>query len=434
MSRRILLINQYFPPDIASTGHIAEAVCEGIAASGAWVTAIVGQPSYATLIPDAPANEARGRLTIRRVPMGRYRGRGNLAIRLLGYARFLCGAWLESRRQVRPDVVVTFHNPPLLGLLGALLARKYGVPFIYVVQDIHPDILVRTGSPSLPRWLIAIWRRLSHMTLHKSMLTITLSEAMKDYLVKTYGLAADAVIPIPLWAQPNLEHLPTDVDAMRHARETLALGLRSDEEIVVLYAGNMGVMHPVEILVLAAARVRSLPISFLFVGDGVKRGEVERLSEQLALDNVHFLPFQPLREFELLVQAADMCAVVLETGLENLCLPSRTPTFMSAGRPILAVMSERAPQSRELTQMGAGWCANSVEGVARLLESLVDAPDRLAVAGSAARSLYRQRYRRETLVRCYVNAILDIAPREAEMPRPPQRHSRPHPMGHEQPN
>lgn len=396
MSRRILVINQYFPPDVAATGNIAEAVCEALAATGAQVSAIVGQPSYAASLADAPAEEARGSLTIRRVPMGRRRGRGSLAIRLLGYARFLFGAWLESRRQAPPDVVVTFHNPPLVGVLGALLARKYRVPFVYIVQDIHPDIIERTGSPRLPKWVIAVWRRLSRMTLHRSTLTIVLSDAMKDYLVKTYGVAPGAVVAIPLWAHPNLEHLSTDT--------------RPRGDLIVLYAGNMGVMHPVEILVSAAEKVRSSRISFVFVGDGAKRRDLERLAGELSLDNVRFLPFQPRSDFEALVEGADLCAVALQAGLEDLCLPSRTPTFMSAGKPILAVMSERAPQASELTKAGAGWSAGSIEGVARLLESLASAPDQLAPAGHAARSLYRQNYRREALLSRYVTAVLGAGP------------------------
>lgn len=411
MPSRILVINQYFPPDIASTGHIVEAICEGLAATGALVIAIVGQPSYTAGTADALASESRGKFTIRRVPMGSHRGRGNLPVRVLGYVRFLVGAWLVARGQLRPDLVVTFHNPPLLGLLGALLARKYAVPFIYIVQDIHPDIVQRTGRPRLPVWLIAVWRRLSRLTLHRATLTITLSDAMRDYLVRTYGLPEESVVAIPLWAEPELEHLPMDAAAMKRARIELAMEAQPRRELVVLYAGNMGVMHPVEILVQAAARLRSSPVSFLFVGDGAKRSDHERLARSLSLENVRFLPFQPVREFELLIQAADVCAVALLPGLEDLCLPSRTSTFMSAGRPILAVMSERAPQSRELVNTGAGWSADSVEEVVGVLEGLLDAPDRSATAGSAARSLHRQRYRRETLVRRYVEAVLEVGTR-----------------------
>jgi glycosyltransferase involved in cell wall biosynthesis len=355
--------------------------------------------------------------------MGRHRGRGSLAIRLLGYARFLFGAWLESRQQPSPDVVVTFHNPPLVGLLGAHVARRFDVPFVYIVQDIHPDILVRTGSPKLPRWLIATWRRLSQLTFDSSQLVITLSDAMKDYLVTTYALRAERVVAIPLWAQPSLEHLSSGADAVKRARAALRPAVKFNDDLVVLYAGNMGVMHPVEILVLAAAKLRSRPISFLFVGDGTKRRDLEQLAHRMSVESVQFLPFQPVREFELLVQASDICTVALQPGLEDLCLPSRTPTFMSAGRPILAVMRDRAPQSRELNEVGAGWCAVSVEGVVDLLERLLDAPDLLRVAGSSARSLYRERYRRETLVHKYVEAVAGVSSHRINTPNPPRPQS-----------
>ena len=424
---RVLVMNQYFPPDIASTGNIVEAICEGIAETGASVTAVVGQPSYTSSVVNAPATEQRGNLTIRRVPMGRRRGRGSIATRVLGYARFLGSAWLTTRG-MRFDVVVTFHNPPILGLLGAWLAHTRGVPFVYVVQDIHPDILARTREPRLPAWLISIWRRLSRVTLHRSSLTITLSGGMKAYLVRTYGLSEDVVTSIPLWAQPDLGHLQADAAATKHARERLGLSAITNGDLVVLYSGNMGVMHPIEILAGAAARVRSLPISFVFVGDGTKRRELERLSRQLSLDNIQFLPFQPIREFELLVQAADVCAVALQNGLEDLCLPSRTATFMSGGRPILAVMSERASQSREVVETGAGWSADSTEGVATILERLVHARGQVSSAGSAARSAYRRSYRRETLVGRYVHAILRSgAPRQGLADPPVSQRPKPAP-------
>jgi glycosyltransferase involved in cell wall biosynthesis len=409
VAHRILVLNQYFPPDIASTGHVAEAICEALAAAGASVTAIVGQPSYAPGLPDARATESRAGLTIRRIPMGRFRGRRTLAVRLLGYARFLLMAWLETRRQSPPDVLVTFHNPPLLGLLGAMIAFRRRVPFVYIVQDIHPDILARTGSPQIPAPLVAVWRRLSRLMLHSATLVITLSDAMKNYLVRTYGVEDRLVTAIPLWAQPSLEHLADKTIRSETFGRAARAGDRSADDFVVLYAGNMGVMHPVEILVSAAERLRTLPISFVFVGDGAKRPELERLTRDLSLDNVRFMPFQPLPDFERLVQSADVCAVALANGLEDLCWPSRTPTFMSAGKPILAVMSPRATQSRELTETHAGWHTDSVEGVVGLLERLVDSPEQLRAAGRAARAQFGRRYRRDPLVSQYVDVILDLA-------------------------
>jgi glycosyltransferase involved in cell wall biosynthesis len=406
MTIRVLVINQYYPPDVAATGKIVATICEALAEKGADVSAIVGQPSYVPGVSDAPVHEARSRLNIWRVPMGRLRGRQKFVVRFLGYWRFLYGAWRESHRHPRPDVVVTFHNPPLLGTLGALLAWRFGVPFVYVVQDIHPDILVRTGWQGLPPIVISTWRRLNLMALRRAGLVITLSDAMKSYLARSYAVAEERIVAIPLWGQPELDQLSRDDEAKRRARSRFRF---NPGDLVVLYSGNMGVMHPVEILIRAAALVQSSSIELVLVGDGIKRASIEKLRQELSLSNVQLLPYQSPADFELLVQAADVCTVALQSGLEDLCLPSRSVTFMSAGRPVLAVMPDRAPLSRDLATAGAGWNSMTEEGVAAILLKLEAAPDRVRIAGKAASTLYRERYRRETLVARYVEAILGMA-------------------------
>ena len=407
-SMRILVINQYYPPDSASTGRMVATVCESLAARGAMVTAVVGQPSYAPSGADASSHETQGRLTVRRLPMGRLRGRRRFAIRALGYARFLWGAWIESRRVQPPDVIVTFHNPPLLGTLGALIARRFGVPFVYIVQDIHPDILERLGGSALPGWLLGLWRKANHIALHSARLTITLSEEMRNHLVTAYSVKAETVLAIPVWAQPEFDQLASDEHAKRRARQVLGLAVETDD-LVVLYAGNMGLMHPVEMLVSAAVLLRGRPIRFLLVGDGIKRRGLEQLVRRSSLENVEFMPYQGEREFQLLLQSADLCAVALQAGLEDLCLPSRAMTFMSAARPILALMPGRAPLSRDLARASAGWNANTADGVVHILGDLVGQSARLTDAGAAARSLYREKYRMEPLVRRYVDAISSVS-------------------------
>jgi glycosyltransferase involved in cell wall biosynthesis len=291
-------------------------------------------------------------------------------------------------------------------MLGSLLAREFGVPFVYIVQDIHPEILVRTGWRGLPRMAVWLWRRLNLAALRHATLTITLSDAMKSYLENSYKVPADRITAIPLWGQPELDYLPIDPEAKRRARLTFGI---NPNDLLVLYSGNMGVMHPVEVLVHAAARLQSSSIRLLLVGDGVRRDRVEELTRELGLDNTQLLPYQTPAAFELLVQAADICTVALADGLEDLCLPSRSMTFMSAGRPILAVMPDRAPLAQDLAASGAGWNSTSAEGVAGILLELGRAPERVHTAGDAARALYRARYRREILVAQYAAAILRAA-------------------------
>ena len=405
---RVLVLNQYYPPDVAATGTIVATICEALAETGADVLAIVGQPSYVDEAADAPGHEVFGRLTIRRVPMGGLRGRRRFTTRFVGYLRFLYGAWRESTRVQRPDIVVTFHNPPLLATLGSLLARRFGVPFVYIVQDIHPDILVRTGWAGLPQWLIWTWRRLNRAAFARARLVITLTDAMRDHLTAAYGVAAASIAVIPIWGQPDLGHIRPGAGAKDEARRTLRLPVQPGD-LVIVHAGNMGVMHPVETLVSAAALVRDLPVHFFLAGDGVRRKRIEDLVRELDLRKVHLLPYQSARDFELLVEAADVCAVILQVGLEALCLPSRAMTFMSAGRPILAIMHENAPISRDLARVGAGWSSATADGVAEILRMLVDSQHRLAAAGESAKSLHADSYQLRSLVRRYTESIVGLA-------------------------
>ena len=78
------------------------------------------------------------------------------------------GAWRIARKLVRtnkPDVVLTFSNPPFVGLIGARLSRKYKLKFTYVLHDIHPDILVVTRWANIPHPLVRIWENQNRKSL-----------------------------------------------------------------------------------------------------------------------------------------------------------------------------------------------------------------------------------------------------------------------------
>src|SRR5438477_2438148 len=112
MAIHVLVLNQYYPPDVAATGRIVATICQALAEAGAEVVAIVGQPSYVADATDAPDHETSANLTIQRVPMSGLRGRRKFAVRFFGYLRFLYGAWRKAVRSEPPNLVVTFHNPP----------------------------------------------------------------------------------------------------------------------------------------------------------------------------------------------------------------------------------------------------------------------------------------------------------------------------------
>jgi len=202
---KLLVINQYYAPDMASTGQLAAELCESLVSKGIEVHVVTGQPSYSLVSPEAPAFEMRNGIQVHRATI-RFKGREHLATRILGYLQFLWGAWWKARSLVREkffDVVLTFHNPPFVGWLGAMVASKNRIPFVYVLYDIHPDVLLATGW-KLPWLFIKAWEVVHRYIVDKAMFVIVLGQAMKETLIKK-GVAPEKIITIPPWGRPELE-------------------------------------------------------------------------------------------------------------------------------------------------------------------------------------------------------------------------------------
>ena len=54
---RILVVIQYFTPDIASSGQLLKELCEGLSDKGHEITVVCSQPSYESSGENAPTFE-----------------------------------------------------------------------------------------------------------------------------------------------------------------------------------------------------------------------------------------------------------------------------------------------------------------------------------------------------------------------------------------
>ncbi len=401
MRGHILVVNQYFPPDVASTGLLAAEISAAVAAQGVQVTVVAGQPSYTSDATEAPAVETQGNVCIRRLSLGSARGRERMPTRLEGYARFL---WEARRvcdglaRSTRLDAVVTFHNPPLVGLIGARLAAAYHLPYTYVLFDIHPDVLKAAGWPRLPWPVLTGWDSLHRRVLSAAGAIVVHGESMRTVLIRDKGIAADKVHAVPMWGHPELTPAPR----VKQIRDSLGI---DDDVLLLVFAGNVGIMHPVDAILDAAVRLRGAPVRFALVGGGVRRQAlVARVAAQ-RLDNVTVLSYLPEQEFRRLIQSADACVVTLMSGLERLAVPSRAFAFLSAGKPVLAVMPGESDIGR-LCLEGCGWVVRDGGQLEDAVRHLLANRDELERRGRTAVEIYQERFRKDRGLEQYVNVIL----------------------------
>ncbi len=399
---KLLVVNQYYAPDVCASGQLLASLCEGLAERGFQIDVVCGFPSYTADAPDAPAYEEQPNLTVRRVATGGVKGRLGMRQRIRGYLGFLLAAFGTVRRQSRNQkyaVVLTLSNPPFVGLLGAWVKRFRGARYVCVLHDIHPDILIRTGR--LKKGLVTgLWEIINRLIFRFADAVVVLGPRMAEHLRKHKRVPQEKIYVIPNWSLGEIEPLPRQ----NSFRETHKLG----DALVVLYAGNMGILHNLEWLIESAAELKGRNIKFVFVGEGEKRFFLEKQAEQKRLDNVLFLPYQEAETLNTMLCAADICVVALEPKAAGLAVPSKTYSILAAGRAILALASENDDLAAVVRQWKCGWVAQNSAEVTEIIQAASKQPDEVVRRGKRARTAHKSTFSRESALALYADLIKSV--------------------------
>ena len=305
-------------------------------------------------------------------------------------------------REKKYDVVIALSNPPFMGIVGALIAKKASVPFVSVMYDIHPDIVQATNWIKFPKWVFYMWNSVSTWIVKRAIVVVVLGFGMKRTIVETKGSADEKVKIIPVWARP--EFSSTD-DPSPDTREKF--GLASDETII-LFSGNIGIMQPVDEILHAALKTRHKKFRFLFLGGGVGSNKIRDFAKKNDLLNISILPYQPFDDFKSVLLESDICVVSLAEGMERLSVPSRAYTFMSAGKPIIAIMNSNSDIADLVTKWDCGWVVSEVHTLGALLSNLQNDRSSINRKGEQARNAYVSTLGKKTSVDTFSELIFNV--------------------------
>ena len=124
---------------------------------------------------------------------------------------------------------------------------------------------------------------------------------------------------------------------------------------VVLFAGNVGRSQGLTHVLDAAHLLSERPdILFLIVGNGVAKSSLKQKTEALGLENVRFLPFQPMEDVPEMYASSDLCLVPLRHGIAQESVPSKVYTITAAGKPLVAAVDEDSDTWNFVEETGCG--------------------------------------------------------------------------------
>jgi len=371
---RILLLNEYFPPDTSATANMAAAVVD-VLAERHKVTVLCGRPSY------DPSErhpfyllrrDRRGQAVVRRVGSTTF-PRFRMRQRIWNYLSFTSLEMLLMP-VIKTDLVMAMTDPPFQGIVGAFVAFLKRKPFVYNIRDLYPEMAL-IGNIVRPAWWVRLWERLHRWALRRASRVIVLGEDTRERIIAK-GIDPARVVVVRDGAHPAKPVARRDHPVTQE--------IRAGFPFVVLHAGNLGFYGAWETIVKSAQMLDHHGVGFVFVGEGAQRAKVESAAK--GTDNIRFQAFRPPDQVPYVLAAGDLHLVTIKHGLEGVVVPSKVYSILAAGRPILVLAPEGSDAARVVRRIGCGVVVDPDDpaALAAVVQELARDHERLAKMGALA--------------------------------------------------
>lgn len=367
---KILVLNEYYPPDTSATAKMAATVVAALAARHE-VSVLCGRPSYDPTERHPwrlSQTEVHGRLRVIRVGSTTY-PRFAMKTRVINYLTYVALA-IPRSLFVSCDVVLAMTDPPFAGIVGAFIAMLKRKPYVYNIRDLYPDMAI-AGSIMNPGFLTGLWEKLHRWALRRVTRVIVLGEDMRARIVAK-GVERDRVEIVRDGAD-----IPAANDSQSGIDEEIVKTIRANDRFVALHAGNLGFYGAWESLITAFRNLESEGIALAFVGEGAQREHIQTLAN--GARNIRFLPFFPSSKIPSVLAAADAHIITVKRGLEGVVVPSKMYGILAAGKPIVALASKETDAAALGAEFGFAVSADpdSSDELAAVVSALARDPEQL---------------------------------------------------------
>jgi glycosyltransferase involved in cell wall biosynthesis len=196
----------------------------------------------------------------------------------------------------RPNIVLAPSVPPLTGLVGLFLARRYGAAYVHEVRDVWPAALVDYGAMKRSTPIYVAFRAIEKLLYKRA---DRISSVFPHLHAHVSASGADPRKLVWLPNGINLSGLPRDDDYSGG----------TDHNLHVMYVGGFGTSQDIESILKAAKLLQDAgesAFTFSLVGGGVKENEYRQKAEMLGLKNVRFQGTIPKSEVHKAQLSADI--------------------------------------------------------------------------------------------------------------------------------
>lgn len=426
--KTILILSQVYIPDPASVGqHMADAAAE-LARRGWRVVVLTSASGYNDPSVKYKPRETIDGVEIIRLPLSSF-GKKKFALRILAAVLFMLqtiwhGVFVRGigGGKGRSGAILVSTSPPMC-IVAAMVIRalRLGrVPIKFWVMDINPDQLISLGRikpDSLPAKLMNTFNR---MILKRSADVVVLDKFMAQTMNSKRDVSNKMTV-LPPWPHEDTVEPVAHKDNTFRQQHGLGPEAEAGGKRVFMYSGNHGIALPLETFLKAAVKFKDDPrAAFMFIGDGVRKKEVEATIRERGMANMKSLPYQPLSVLRFSLSAADAHLVSVGNESVGTIHPCKIYGAMAVARPIILlapdpchvsdlVSGQRGQEDFPPEQrMPIGWHIphGDVAAAERVIREILDAPgERLKTMGERARHVIEKQLSKPTLCGAFCDVV-----------------------------
>jgi len=337
--KSILFLNRSFYPDVESTGQLLTELCEELAYDFD-VHVVCGNPLFREVKNKGWVTRSDYKnITIWRVNNTRF-SKKHLLLRLFNLSSYFILCFFKVLGFKKVSCVISETDPPLLGIIAFLYSFLRGVPFVYYVQDLFPDVGIVNRNLTHPLFIFLL-KRANKFLYDRAQRIIVPGRDMKKRLGKENHVPLSKIKVVENWAD-HREIYPVKQEQNDFFQENF-----SQDKFVVMYSGNMGLSQDLENVIDAADLLKeNRDILFVFIGEGACKKRLTNLSLSRGLKNVRFLTYQDKKSLKFTLGAARIHLVPMKKGMGGIIVPSKVYGIMAAGKPYIAALDKQSEVHR----------------------------------------------------------------------------------------
>lgn len=360
MKKKILMVINYYHPDIASGAQLMKELTEEIR-NDFELTIIAAVPGYSGNIDDKYKKsliffEKYNNINVIRVKVPKVNKKSKLS-RIKYIANYFFNSIYAIIKSGKQDVIFAISQPPIVGgILGVIAKGIKKAKLIYNIQDFSPEVVEAIGY-STNKMLINIARKLDNYSCKKADKVVLVGRDMVETVKKRFG-----------------EHHTIDVEVINNwvnEKDIYPLSGKHNKIVefkrkygienktIFMYSGNIGLYYDlINILKVIEKFKDNNEVIFTFVGDGAVKQKMMEYCKYNKLKNVIFIPYQDKEDLIYSLNAADIHIVNNAKGIKGVCVPSKIYGVMATGKSILGIL-EKGSEARILIEdSNSGVCCD----------------------------------------------------------------------------